>query len=348
MTHKIHFRAIQPEDGEALGALIAANPSTGLMSFTYEYQADVLEVSKASASDLHGAAAVSNSEIIGMVLGDRKQIQLNGNVREAAYVSNLGVHPDFQRQGIAQGLSDFGLAYAENILGSDPILYAAITEGNISKALTKKYEFQSTKVIQGGVVPMRRSAPKAKTGLSVRRASDDDLDEFANGLNTFYRDHNLWSPVTANGLQSLMEKEVAGIRPNALYVVTRDENMLGGLSVSNLSSLVRMRLSNTPLPLRMLGALLGILPKDGVLDSLTIRRVWFREGELKAGRTLWQQIRYDLRQQGSSLGIAFDPRDKLTEVFQIPFWLPLFDAHYVIKTKNPENLERLTYCIAGP
>jgi GNAT superfamily N-acetyltransferase len=348
MTNKVSFRAIKPEEGPALGALIAANPSTGLMSFSYEYQADVLDVNKATASDLHGLAAVSNAEIIGMVFGDRKQIQLNGDVCEAAYVSNLGVRPDFQRQGIAGGLSDFGLAYAEKILGPDPVLYSAITEGNISTALTKKYRFQSTKVIQGGIVPMRRSAPKAKPGLNVRTASDDDLDDFTDGLNIFYREHNLWSPMTPSDLQAFMEKEVAGMRPNALYVVTRDDRVVGGLSVSNQSSLVRMKLSNTPFVLRMLGASLGILPKDGVLDSLTVRRVWFREGDLEAARSLWQQTRYELRQQGSSLGIAYDPRDKLAEVFQIPFWLPMFNAHYVIKTKKSVELERLTYCVAGP
>jgi len=171
MTIKVHFREIKLEDGPALGALIEANPSTGLMSFSYEYQADVLEVNKASASDLYGLVAVSNSEIIGMVFGDRKQIQLNGKICEAAYVSNLGVRPDFQRQGIARGLSDYGLTYAEKILGPDPMLYAAITEGNISTALTKKYQFQSTKSIQGGVVPMRRSDPKLKPELNVRTAS---------------------------------------------------------------------------------------------------------------------------------------------------------------------------------
>ena len=216
------------------------------------------------------------------------------------------------------------------------MLYAAIMEGNISTALTKKYRFQSTKPIQGGIVPMRRSAPKAKPGLNVHTASDDDLIEFADGLNTFYRDHNLWSPMTPFDLQAYMEKEVAGMRSNALYVVTREENIVGGLSVSNQSSLVRMKLSRTPTLLRILGGLLGILPKDGVLDSLTVRRVWFREGELEAARSLWQQIRYDLRLQGSSLGIAYDPRDKLTDVFKIPFWLPMFKAHYVIKTKKSD------------
>jgi len=154
--------------------------------------------------------------------------------------------------------------------------------------------------------------------------------------------------MTPFDLQAFMAKEVAGMRPNALYVVTRNDRIVGGLSVSNQNSLVRMKLSRTPTLLRILGGLLGILPKDGVLDSLTVRRVWFREGELEAARSLWQQIRYDLRQVGSSLGIAYDPRDKLAEVFQIPFWLPMFKAHYVIKTKKSVELERLTYCVAGP
>ena len=74
MTIQVLFRPIKPDDGPALAALIASSPSAGLISFTYDYQADVLEISRAFATDLHGIVAVSDSEIIGMGLGDRSQV----------------------------------------------------------------------------------------------------------------------------------------------------------------------------------------------------------------------------------------------------------------------------------
>jgi hypothetical protein len=263
-------------------------------------------------------------------------------------VSNLRVHPAFRRQGVARGLADYGLEYAKKILGPEAVLYAAVPAGNISQALTKAYKFQSTKPIKGGVVPLRRSPPRPVPGLTVRPAAGGDLEEIAHGMNHFYREHNLWSPVTPAILQSFLATEVAGVQPNQLYVVTRGSQIVGGLSLSDQSRLVRMKLTRTPFFVRMLGAALGVLPQSGLLQALTVRRVWFAEDELEAARYLWQYLRYDLRPRGTSLGIAYDPRDPLAEVFQIPFWLPMVTAGYAIMAAEPLDPDRLTYCVAGP
>jgi len=81
---------------------------------------------------------------------------------------------------------------------------------------------------------------------------------------------------------------------------------------------------------------------------LTVRRVWFRGGELEAARYLWNSLRYELREQGNCLGIAYDPRDRLAEVFQVPFWLPMFKARYLVRASSPLEADRPIYCIAGP
>jgi hypothetical protein len=195
---------------------------------------------------------------------------------------------------------------------------------------------------------MRRSPPPKEPALTVRTATGEDLEEIASGMNNFYRDHNLWSPVTPAELQSFLETEVAGIRPNLLYIITRGNDIVGGLSLSDRTSLVRMKLTRFPFFVRALGSFLGILPEDGSLQALTVRRVWFREGELEAARYLWQRLRYDLDGPGRSLGIAYDPRDQLAEVFQIPFWLPMFKASYTVTAPDVLDMERFTYCVAGP
>jgi hypothetical protein len=38
----------------------------------------------------------------------------------------------------------------------------------------------------------------------------------------------------------------------------------------------------------------------------------------------------------------------LAEVFQVPLWLPMFKACYLVRTYDPLEVERLTFCIAGP
>jgi hypothetical protein len=69
---------------------------------------------------------------------------------------------------------------------------------------------------------------------------------------------------------------------------------------------------------------------------------------LEAARYLWNSLRYELRERGNCLGIAYDPRDRLADVFQIPFWLPMFKARYLVRASDQLEAERLTYCIAGP
>ena len=228
------------------------------------------------------------------------------------------------------------------------MVYTAIPEGNVTLALTEAYQCQITGAIQGGVVPMSRSAPAVKPRLTVRAVDQEDLSAVADGMNEFYREHNLWSPVCASALDRFRNTEVAEIRPNQLYVATRDDQIIAGLSVSNRTDLIRMKITNLPGYARWLGSLLGVLPRDGLLRALTVRHVWFANGELESARVLWQHLRHSLRDQGNSLGIAYDPGDKLASVFQIPFWLPMFKARYAVRASTTLDPDRPIYCLAGP
>ena len=348
MNSEFAFRPVEPDDSMALAQLVSSSPSSGPASFTYDYQAGLLEIHRAFADELHGIVATAGPAVIGMVLADLRQIQWEGRVCRAAYVSNLRVAHNYRRQGVARGILDYGYRYAEKLMGADPMVYTAIPEGNVTLALTEAYQAQITGAIQGGVVPVSRSAPKAKPGLTVRPVGQEDLTTIAHGMNQFYREHNLWSPVSARSLEDFLNTEVAGIRPNQLYVATRNDRIVAGLSVSNRTDLIRMQITNLPGYARWLGSLLGVLPRDGLLRALTVRHVWFADGELESARYLWQTLRYRLRDQGNSLGIAYDPRDQLASVFQLPFWLPMFKARYAVRASTTLDPDRPTYCLAGP
>ena len=348
MNSDFAFRPVEPDDSPGLAQLVSSSPSSGSTSFTYDYQAGLLEIHRAFADDLHGIVATAGPPVIGMVLADLRQVQWEGQVCQAAYISNLRVDHNHRRQGVARGILDYAYGYAEKIMGADPMVYTAIPEGNVTLALTEAYQCQITGAIQGGVVPMLRSAPEAKPGLAVRAVEQGDLVAVANGMNQFYREHNLWSPVSASVLESFLNAEIAGIRPNQLYVAARDNRITAGLSVSNRTKLIRMKITNLPGYARWLGALLGVLPRDGLLRALTVRHIWFADGELESARLLWQHLRHALRDQGNSLGIAYDPRDKLAGVFQIPFWLPMFKARYAVRASTGLDPDRPVYCLAGP
>ena len=348
MEGRFTFRPLKADDSPALAQLVSSSPSSGLASFTYDYQAGLLEIHRAFADELHGIVSTAGPAVMGMVLADLRQVQWEGQVCQAAYVSNLRVARNYRRQGVARGILNYGYGYAEEVMGTDPMVYTAIPEGNVTLALTEAYQCQITGAIQGGVVPMSRSASKAKPGLAVRPADQEDLPAVAQGMNQFYREHNLWSPVSASGLERYLNTGVAGIRPNQLYVATRKARIVAGLSVSNRTELIRMKITNLPGYARWLGSLLGVLPRDGLLRALTVRHVWVAEGELESARYLWQTLRHTLRDQGNSLGIAYDPRDELASVFQIPFWLPMFKARYAVRASTALDPDRPIYCLAGP
>jgi GNAT superfamily N-acetyltransferase len=348
MESRFDFRPMEAADSPALAELVSSSPSAGPASFAYDYRAGVDEIHRAFAEDLHGVVVTAGSSVIGMVLADVRQVQWEGQVSQAAYVSNMRVAHSHRRQGVAKEMLSFGSSYLETLLGAGPLVYTAIPAGNVTLKLAKAYQCQITGAIQGGVVPMLRSARARIPGITVRAAEQDDLAEVADGMNAFYQAHNLWTPVTADLLDRFRNTHVAGIHPNELYVATRNQRITAGLSVSNRTELIRMKIENLPGYARVLGSLLGILPRDGILRAITIRHVWFVDGELKTARHLWQTLRHTLRDQGNCLGIAYDPRDKLADVFQIPFWLPMFPARYAVRGGAALDPERPIYCLAGP
>jgi len=144
-----------------------------------------------------------------------------------------------------------------------------------------------------------------------------------------------------------LRQEVDEVKPNQLYVAERGGEIVAGLSLSDRKQLVRMRLMRAPWHVQWLGGWLGLLPESGTLDALTVRRFWFQDGELESARYLWDSLRFDLREQGNCMGIAYDPRDRLADVFRIPFWLPMFKARYLVRASDPLEVDRLVYCIAG-
>ena len=129
------YRLVTPKDSQALESLIAATADSGGIGFTDEYQADLLTVHRELTEEFHGAVAVQDGEVIGMVFGEVRWIRYAGQEVPGVYVSNLRVHPDYRRQGIAHELSDWALDYITDLLRSDAVLYGAIMAENVSLKL---------------------------------------------------------------------------------------------------------------------------------------------------------------------------------------------------------------------
>lgn len=347
MEPGLRIRPACAADAAALAELMARSPDAGRVAFTWRFSADLLEVMQALATSLEAAIAVRDGAPVGMVFGDFAEVQWSGARRPGVYVSNLRVDPVWRRRGVARALADWGLARVVERLGADAVVYSAVLEGNASAVLVGELGFRPTAPIRGALVPARRRPPHRPPDLQLRDAGPADGAGIAAGMNAFYAAHNLWTPVSATSLADFASREVGGVRPNRLLVVTRGAEVLGGLSVADRTALVRMVVTGASPLLRAAGRALGLLPGDGALRALSVRHVWFRPGELEAVRSLWQTLRFQAGRSGHCLGIAYDPRDASADVYRLPRWLPTFPGRYLVRSSAGVEPERPTYCVAG-
>ncbi len=80
MTDNLSIRLIAPSDSPKLQSLITAGAVGGQMSFTYDYLADMVQVSQGLGTDLHGAIAELDGSAIAMVFGDFVPVQWSGAI----------------------------------------------------------------------------------------------------------------------------------------------------------------------------------------------------------------------------------------------------------------------------
>src|SRR3990172_6356827 len=116
MPEETTYRLVMPTDSHALETLIAVTADGGAIGFTDDYQADLLAVHRGLAEEFHAAVAEQDGKVVGMVFGEVRWVEYAGQLVPGVYISHLRVHPDHRRQGIARGLSDWGLEYITDLL----------------------------------------------------------------------------------------------------------------------------------------------------------------------------------------------------------------------------------------
>src|SRR5262245_54820697 len=107
MQKGFSLRQMLPSDGPAIKRLNEQTPDTGAIRFSAQYHYDAYEVLMTLHPGVTGvvAEAPDHDGLVGMGLVTLGECQYEGEMRPYAYLSTLGVHPDYRRRGIAGQLA---------------------------------------------------------------------------------------------------------------------------------------------------------------------------------------------------------------------------------------------------
>jgi hypothetical protein len=123
------------------------------------------------------------------------------------------------------------------------------------------------------------------------------------------RNYAFYMPQTDAALAEwLSAKHLDGIElPLAKYYVIAGEGgtIQAGLGIFNTTLLYDVQVTRIPSPVRLLNKILKVIPQDGFLRLLQVRRIWYNPGQLFLARELWREVRTIESARGSSL-IAFE------------------------------------------
>ena len=176
----------------------------------------------------------------------------------------------------------------------------------------------------------------------MREASDDDLEATADGLNTFYRDYNFYRPQTAESLSRWL-KQTPLSTPINHYLVATDSSgrLLAGLGLREEGRLLSLHVEKAPALIRLANRFLKVIPQGGEMRNLQVEKLWFAPGQLQAARQLWQAIRWEWHERGSSLLCNYDPRSPISQILENPAWMPTTSGTVALRSPIPMSEARL-------
>lgn len=271
----------------------------------------VKEENKESARELVGAGLVS-----------RGAARVRNASRPFALLHNLLVHPAHRGQGIASQLASWRIAHARQH-APDSLILALIQQDNIpSLAVARHWCAHFTGPLVQGAIPMRDNRPTISP-LTVRSPKPEELSIFAKELNTFYASYQLYSPHTAESLNTWLAASPFPT-PFRHYRVAVDPHgrLLAGAAIVEQYRLKSMQVRHAPRWLWWMNRLLHLIPTTGHIRPLSLTKVWFASGHHAAAQAVQETIRWEWRRQADTLLVIFDPRSPLSLAFTFRPWWP--------------------------
>ena len=126
-------RRAHPDDNDALVALAGSCPMTGDLSLCVDRRPDFFALSRITGNPWRVGVIDGDSSDSGPVacIGvARREVYLNGEPAQLAYVGDLKVHPAHRRQGAGRALLDWAVATGRELIGADGPMLCTVLAGN--------------------------------------------------------------------------------------------------------------------------------------------------------------------------------------------------------------------------
>jgi GNAT superfamily N-acetyltransferase len=323
------LRELAPDDGPGIGRLFDASPDTGMIRFRPSFQVDPYVAltydGKQAGVVVEREGAAGPAGLAGLGLVELGEMMLRGRRSRYALLHSLVVHPDVRRRGIARAIIDWRLARAHAELGEDAVIAATIQKSNAgSFAAADRWATQFSAPISSVAMGLPSSAPAAaRDGWQVRVARADDLGAYAAGYSTFHADFDLWPPGDVASLDEWLGlTPVPGARTNDLWVVADGRGeLLAGIGTTEVRRSSILHVDRLPVSMRLLDAIVHIVPKGGSMEMIRFGKMWFRPGAETAARHLFASVRWEARARGNVIAASYDERGPMGRIIRPPRWL---------------------------
>jgi hypothetical protein len=316
------LRELQPEDSPSLKKLITEFDG----DLTTHFQVDPYEAI-VSGTEYRTLGVVVEHEdrddLVGMGTVRFGKVQFNGDILPFAFLDGLKVHKDFRGNGLGHLIAGWRVQKARELLGENCVIATGMLYDNYaSHAVAAKWcrEFGEC-ALDVLIIPMRNSPPRSIAGLTVLPLEQKDYEEFTFKQNRFYKNHNLHAPSDANSIANAMGVSVEERKPYRFFVVSDQKgNLVAGAQTWARGQLKSDTINNPPPPLRIINRLFHLLPEDFTIRDIGVSGLWHDPGKMEAAKFLWETIRWECRDQGTTLTAGFDPRDPTKTVVDLKPW----------------------------
>ena len=322
VDQKITLRAMQPSDGPAIANLITEFGG----DLTTRFQVDPYEAISFGTEFRTVGVVVECAGVDGVIgMGTVRfgTIQFNNDVFPFAFLDGLKVREDFRGQGLGYQIADWRVQQAREAFGDQCVIATGMLYDNYaSHAVAAKWcrEFAEL-AINVVFMPTRTQEPKSRAGITVHQIELHEYEEFAAKQNAFHKNYNLYPRSDPNSIANALAVSVGGRKPYRFFVAAdKKGNLLAGAQTWARGLLKSDTVNDPPASLRLMNRLLHLLPSDFTLRDISVSGLWYEPGQMNAAKFLWDSIRWECKDQGTSVAAGFDPRDPARKVVDLKPW----------------------------